>query len=68
MSYLSKSYTAVFTLCLHFLPCITLGAYQLRDRLTIEVVLLLLIMAVPAHVKFVATWSLKCNNTHYNTN
>lgn len=59
LSYLSKSYTTIFTFCLNLLPRITLGANQLRDRLAVEVVLLFFIMTVPAHIQFVATGSLK---------
>lgn len=51
-SYLSKSYATVFTIGLHFLSGVTLGANQFCQRFTIEMVGLVFIMAITALVEF----------------
>lgn len=58
-NYLSKPHSTVLALCLHLLPSITFRTNELCDRLAVEVVLLVLVMAVSAHVKLIAAWCLE---------
>lgn len=58
-SHLSKSYSAVLTNLLDLLPFITFSANQLGNRLSVEVVLFIFIMAISTHVDFVAARCLK---------
>ena len=53
MTHLSKAYTALFALGLDALSGVALCADQLGDRLPVEVVRLVLIVTVPAHVQLV---------------
>lgn len=56
---LSKPHSTVLTLFLNLLPLVALRAYKLCNRLPVEVMLFILIMAIPADVNFVAAWCLK---------
>lgn len=47
---------ALFALGLDTLPGVALGADQLRDRLPVEKVRLVLVVTVPAHVELVTAW------------
>lgn len=60
--HLSESYAAIFTIGLDFLSGVTLCANQFSQRLTIEMMSLVFIMAITALVELTTAWGL-CENT-----
>lgn len=55
-TYLSKPHSTLFALGLHLLSGVTFRTDQLRYRLPVKVVRLVLIVTVPAHIQLVAAW------------